>query len=401
MIKLPVDEKRSVLTSYKIAKNNGLLIRGAHQIVVHRGFLRSLGLEFKEKAVIKLYSVDFLPFEVLEDAEISITSSSSVSFEIHPTSLTPPDWEREIKHLLEFAEKQTLRLLTIGPVASGKSTFLYTLANALKRKNPSASIVLLDLDVGQNKLVAPGVLSAAEIVEIGLPPSVKRIWNYFIGTKSPRGRVFDILTGLQNFLTFLQQNPRYGNVHLLIDTSGYVTGHEALFLKNMIIAVLQPNIIELFVRTNGHVPVPDADELYNIVSALNSANQLVIPPHIKQTSANVRYEMRTSRFRALREQSQLLTLDLDQIHMRSLFGQIQNLEQLKNRYVGLLDASFSCIGVGFIEDIDFFNKTITLWAVPIVDTPTVQQNLRSLIKEIVIGFLQIAVDGTEIYQNVN
>jgi polynucleotide 5'-kinase involved in rRNA processing len=119
------------------------------------------------------------------------------------------------------------RVIIVGSADVGKTTLACWLAEQLAR---SATTAWVDADVGQS--------------QIGPPATVGwRLMNatvghcYFVGDVSPADRSATVLSGLVRAVSDAEA---CGARHVVVDTTGYVAGHDAVALKTAKVDLLAP-----------------------------------------------------------------------------------------------------------------------------------------------------------------
>jgi polynucleotide 5'-hydroxyl-kinase GRC3/NOL9 len=144
---------------------------------------------------------------------------------------------------LEIA--QTARtIFLLGATDTGKTTFLAWLANALYARGQRVAVV--DADIGQSSVGPPTTIGLAllgqpirtahELVPVGL---------YFVGAMSPRAHLLPMIVGTKRLV---DRGHALGAAHVLVDTSGFITGDVGRTLKQYKISLVAPDLIICFQR---------------------------------------------------------------------------------------------------------------------------------------------------------
>ncbi|MBI3325778.1 MAG: hypothetical protein HYZ81_03625 [Nitrospinae bacterium] len=195
----------------------------------------------------------------------------------------------------------------LGASDSGKTTFLTWVANALHAQGRRVCVV--DTDVGQSSVGPPttiglGLVSqqmqrAQELVPVSL---------YFVGATSPRGHLLPMLVGTKRLA---DHGRALGMDHVLIDTSGFVSGPVGRTLKQHKISLVAPDVVICLQR---------ADECEGILQAYRRTHT----PQILRLEASVACrqrsvgERRAYRARALQRyfaRAKPLTLQWDALNL--------------------------------------------------------------------------------------
>ncbi len=110
------------------------------------------------------------------------------------------------------------RVMVVGPVDSGKTSFCMALINE-KKKEGIKNIAYFDFDPGQQNIFIPSCVSAT----LG-----RKNFYFFVGKLSPNGAEHMMILAL---LSLTKRVSPYRPSISLLDTSGYVNGDRALLLK--------------------------------------------------------------------------------------------------------------------------------------------------------------------------
>ena len=160
---------------------------------------------------------------------------------IPKTEVFPRKWFEAldiIRKMLKEAKVGPLRIIVIGYVDVGKSSFILYTANKLIELG--YKVGLIDADIGQAKLGPPGVISGAILDKQLLDLSAARIlYAYFIGDKSPLGHLLPCIVGVRRILDMISNKCDV----VFIDTTGLVFGGPGLALKRYKIEIVEPHVI--------------------------------------------------------------------------------------------------------------------------------------------------------------
>ncbi len=139
---------------------------------------------------------------------------TGLASKVSPSISVSAEWKNLIDKLKRYSKR---RIMVVGPPDSGKSSFCKAVADNI----PFTAIV--DMDPGQQNVAIPGAVGAEVRGSFGL-----KKFMFFVGRNSPRGIGGLICFSLRSLLLAVERfNPRV----ILLDTSGYVDGDEALILK--------------------------------------------------------------------------------------------------------------------------------------------------------------------------
>lgn len=131
--------------------------------------------------------------------------------------------------------------LLFGAADTGKTTLIRNLASSVA---PHALTAIVDSDVGQSSVGPPACVGAC-LVKGALKSQTKAEMLHFVGNFSPQGHFLPLLSGLVRLLGWAR---RKGSVHILVDTTGFVTGGAALELKYHKVELTRPRHVILLER---------------------------------------------------------------------------------------------------------------------------------------------------------
>jgi polynucleotide 5'-hydroxyl-kinase GRC3/NOL9 len=250
-------------------------------------------------------------------------------------------------HLVSNIQETWGTVLVIGAPDSGKTTLTKFLLSELS--GSAGSVAYVDGDMGQSTLGPPTTLGMAlldgpcEDVDKTPPRHV-----YFVGSTSPRRHELETLVGLKRLLEKCE-GPAEGIA--VVDTTGYVTGKDALELKYQKIDLLNPRHIAAVQR---------AGELEPILRTLEGRECTRI--HRLSPSAEVRRrspeERRRYRWRRFRDYFSSVRLHAVDLSRTTLTGTHQFRIQerppsyLDGLLVGLNDSDNFLVSLGLLETLD-------------------------------------------------
>lgn len=137
------------------------------------------------------------------------------------------DVEQTHASIIETLAAQPGRVFVLGGVDTGKTTFSHRLARAGLEAGQSVAVV--DADVGQSTLGAPGTVGLKIVKEPAdlAPPLVPDAMS-FVGSMSPRGHVLPLAAGTAKLV---MRAIEMGARLIVIDTSGLIDGVAGQMLK--------------------------------------------------------------------------------------------------------------------------------------------------------------------------
>lgn len=144
---------------------------------------------------------------------------------------TYPSWRQILHSLLDLNSAQPLIVMVVGERKLGKSTFARYLTNGLLNKH--ASVIFVELDIGQTEFTPTGVVSAAKITRplLGPPFTHMRIPEIakYVGQSSPSEDLSSYLQAVSAVLS--ESKRRFPNQPFVINTMGWLEGLGASLLS--------------------------------------------------------------------------------------------------------------------------------------------------------------------------
>ncbi|GEM_PF-601462 len=261
--------------------------------------------------------------------------------------------ETEWDKILEKA-KQLNRIMTIGEVDTGKSTFCrYLIKNIIKEK----PICFIDSDIGQSSIGLPTTiavkvfkdsLSAQENVDKVLIDFDK---IYFVGFTTPSISPEVFIQEFTNAVKFAEKL----DITTVVDTTGLISGEIGKNLKLKKISFFKPDLVVAFNRKG---------EINHIVNEITSETVVVEPSkNIVPRNPLKRTEYRMKKFKKYFENAKSFAVD-----KKLLRGQIPH-GNPEGTILGIFKDE-DCIALGIIEDI---NKENVIFSSPLLDIKTVNR----------------------------
>ena len=143
----------------------------------------------------------------------------------------PASWARSVA---EIARRQWRRILVIGAVDRGKSTYCRFLSQHLLAAGWRVAIV--DADVGQKDIGPPAAITLGYPALAQPLTTVRPAAWYFVGAVSPVGHLLPMVVGTKQLVEAAQA------AYVIINTTGLVHGVGRV-LKSYTIEAVQPHVI--------------------------------------------------------------------------------------------------------------------------------------------------------------
>lgn len=201
------------------------------------GRINIFGASFENQRL-KWNSKAPLPIEFDELSKIKFLGQTSTIFTSHNLKFSELQigtwiWNNVYDHINQMKIK---KILVIGPINSGKSSFSLYLANRFIRSGYKT--VIIDGDVGQGDLAPPTCIGSALIKEQTIDISLLKPQKmYFIGDIQPSKHVAKIASSINKLL---QKSSKFDKC--IINTDGFISGY-GLDYKSKLIDRLRPDIV--------------------------------------------------------------------------------------------------------------------------------------------------------------
>ncbi len=268
-----------------------------------------------------------------------------------------PHWKRVLESI---QTAQTIFFL--GASDSGKTTFLTWVANALHAQERRVCVV--DTDVGQSSVGPPTTIGLGLVSQqMRRAQDLAPVSLYFVGATSPRGHLLPMLVGTKRLV---DRGRALGMDHVLIDTSGFVSGPVGRTLKQHKISLVAPDVVICLQR---------ADECEGILQAYRRSHT----PQILRLEASIACrqrsvgERRAYRARALQRyfaRTKPLTLQWDALNLIDTPSRLVG--EWQGTLLGLLDEAGETLGLGLLQRLDCARHHMVLRA------PHIQQSIAGI-----------------------
>ncbi len=227
------------------------------------------------------------------------------------------------------------KIVILGPVESGKTTFAAFLANWLLHEG--VGVCLIEADIGQEDVAVPAVVALAR-------PTKHFIWQRelsfetirFVGCISPAHCQHQLLGA---FLDTLRLAKREGCDAIIVNTDGWVGSKQALDFKISLIRWSRPT----------HVVVLE-DSLYKVIR--NSLGKLIkviyAPPprKVRERSRDERRRLRSNAYRRYFSSAKVRSVNLDEVSVIGssvLSGVELGIDDLKHLCSSLPEDLLKCV----------------------------------------------------------
>lgn len=277
----------------------------------------------------------------------------------------PQEWKAAAKRI---ADERPRRVLVLGDIDVGKSTFLRYLLRELIGTGITCSFI--DADIGQKDLGPPATVTLGEFQYLYELRLDKPRAMYFVGSTSPRGHLLPLLVG-----TKLLVDKAQGEV-AVINTTGFV--RDAGFaLKSFKIELLKPELLIALQRGTELEPLLRS---YSHVPSL----RLPVSARARPKSFEERRRLRREAFRRYFSSGREMRLIAEGVRFqRSINWEAQLKPGL---LVGLADKENETLGLGIVKSFDGTRLGLL--------TP-----VRGGVAVVQLGSMLLHEDGRELHPN--
>ncbi|WP_457741509.1 Clp1/GlmU family protein [Thermococcus sp.] len=341
------------------------------------------------------------------------------------------NYTRDVPHdrlelLAELSSRDTVKVMVIGGLDTGKSTLVTFLANELL--NVGRSVAIVDSDVGQKGILPPATVSLAFPGEnFSSLSELEGVVHYFIGTVSPSQFVGEMAVGVKRLVEIAERSAEV----VLIDTTGFVTG-PGFEMKRLKAELVRPDLTVALERDG------ELEALLKVLGNYTQIVKLAVSESAKPVSREERREIRFEKWRAYFSNSHLVEFSVDEVALTgtSLFNgrplderettllsrifrwlvlagweseghytvvkadedsfprgyrsiHAVDFERLSNLLVGLVDEKGLCLGLGILKWVNFSSGLLQ------VLTPLSDEEV-SKITEIRFGRMRVLETGEEL-----
>ncbi len=341
------------LPTHKLHEGYTLLVEGPATVRVEEGDSTCLGAPLSKNTWTTVREERQLPLETETGASIEVKLGGGGRYEEVRESTIPPSW-REASQIA----RQSPGLVTIlGDVDSGKSTLCTFLANECLKHGIKVSVI--DADIGQADIGPPATINLSRVKHhIFTLQDLSPETSLFMGDTSPSS----IAAKLSRGLVRLRDATRDAEV-LLVNTDGWVRGHDAFLYKLQLLDELGPDLV-YGISSDGEL-----DQL--LEHQKSTTLKLNRSLYARARTRDERKRAREYGYRRFLQNARRAQLKLGDMKLRS-FNSYQQLriggENLRGVLVGLLDEGENLLSIGRVESLR--NELLTI-RTSAVETPRI------------------------------
>ncbi len=194
------------------------------------------------------------------------------------------------------------RVLVVGPVDCGKTTFTTLLA--ARRAAQTGTSFVIDADLGQSEIGPPACVSIGKFTrEMSVLSEAQVILSSFVGATSPAGITSSIIEAVCHSIDAARDE------NVIVDTGGYATKPEAWLQISCLAAVVRPTNVVILQRGNEAAPLQR-------ILGNTGAMQVHVPPladSLQVKSREYRTQRRRLKFAAALHDAEILEFDFQSV----------------------------------------------------------------------------------------
>jgi polynucleotide 5'-hydroxyl-kinase GRC3/NOL9 len=290
-----------------LTRGKTLLVEGPASVVLEEGRAEALGAPLPIGRAIIIRKGKALPLETDEGASVKVTLGSGKEPVVIDGSTIPESWRRAVETLRASGAS---RVVVLGDVDCGKSTFCTYLANRLV--GSISPVAVVDGDMGQSDIGPPAAVSLGLITGPVFDLfTVRPVAVAFVGNTSPSGVSERVIEGLVNLVMNAVDR---GAAFIVVNTDGWVSDAEAVDYKIRLIRAVAPDVI-VGIRRGG--------ELDQILTATEKIGRSVIrvevPRVVCPRTREVRRELREQGYRRFLQSASVRAIPLSWIKLEGTF----------------------------------------------------------------------------------
>lgn len=285
-----------------------LRVEGPASIRILEGEFSILGKRLVPKSTIVVPKGKSLPIEVVKDAAFEVKAGAEAKVD-KAQNIIPPDWRVSADKIL--SEEKPLKVVVVGDVDSGKTTFTIYLANTAFNRGLKTAII--DADPGQAEISVPTTIGFGFLKEAVITlDKVPLRSAFFVGSTSPADVPLRILIGVDRLLNQALQE---GAQVVILNTSGWVFSKGARELKASLMSVVRPDFLVLIQRSS------EVEHLARPWQSFRNTRIIRVPtsPAVKPRSREERRSKRELAYKNFLVKSKLRKFNLSSVSLMYAF----------------------------------------------------------------------------------
>lgn len=279
-----------------------ILVSGPASFKLISGKASAIGAPILEGKKIIVYRGKQLPLEILKDSFIEFCFGMNSECLKLEKSTIPESWNEAVKKVLQMKNP---KVIIIGDIDSGKSTFCTYLINKMVDKGINPSII--DADIGQSDLGPPTTIGLGIVKDYVLSLSSLNVEKLlFIGDTSPSFVKEKVINSIKKLIKVIPES----KAPILINTDGWVLGEEAIVYKKRMITEVSPDFVIGIAKNN---------ELMELMNSIEE-NFIIIKASemVKKRNKEERKRFREQKYWSYLKNAKSFWLKFDELRIQGL-----------------------------------------------------------------------------------
>jgi polynucleotide 5'-hydroxyl-kinase GRC3/NOL9 len=349
-------------------KGDTILLSGPASIYLSSGMANIFESNLQEKKIIIIKKEKQIPIKLNENSSFFLKLGPSSSYRIIQRDPFPFSWKMAINEIIDQGLK---KILILGGIDVGKSSFCALLANSILKFGIQSAII--DADIGQSDLGPPTTLGFGLIKDCIEDLSYTEIINlFFVGQTTPSHDFEKVILGIKRLLE--RANTFNSSLFTIINTDGWIKDIEAKVYKKRLIEEISPELIVCIGKKNDFIGL--FNEKKNFI-LLDSSR------HVKKRSKEERKKLREYGYRNYLNGATLKQFKLNRIGLERQIDIFVD----RNKIVGFVDREDFLVGIGILKEFDKEKGVIKIFT-PVERIDEFQK--------VDVGFVKISESGKEL-----
>ncbi len=257
--------------------------------------------------------------------------------------VVPPEWRGAIRRAARAGVT-----MVVGESDTGKTTLVTAIANALLARR--LRVAVIDADLGQSEIGPPTTIGLGRVHHrLRRLADAEVVALHFVGVTSPAQNLIGAIVGTRRMLDRARAE-RFA--HVVIDTSGLISGALGRTLKQAKIEATDPDLL---------ICLEHAGECDSVVAAYTGGARpevmrLAAAPAARPRSAAARRRHRRERLRAYFAAARRVVLDPRCVQVRGPGGEVlaagPRSRVVEGTLAGLLDRARATLGLGIVREVE-------------------------------------------------
>ena len=393
------------MSELRVEAGKTVVVKGPASIALVEGRANILGYPMNPKRPVVVKSWRARPVYVEENSLFKYTCGEGGGVEVVDGDTVPPEWREAVSEITQLGK---VTVSVYGSIDSGKTSLATLAANYLAAGSEAA---YLDLDIGQSSVCPPTTIGYVylrrPVPEIS---ALRAEEGEAVGYTSPAPLVARHVEACRRLLERMRE--RRGEVSVVADLDGWVSGGAAVSHKLMLMETVKPTHILSIGEVPGEVRRFSEENGVEL-------KELPQPPIVRRREPEARKRLREMSYERFLRRSAVRRLQASWVELESIGGERRPrtvfekavglassyleeqgliadaegpklLEELARKRVGILSYVYGLDGrfraIGLLMALNLQKNYLKIY------TPFQEQ-----IKRLVVGSIVLSASGEELY----